>query len=96
VLGTLHIFRLDDLPDKYGKSEIQYQVSIGLTGTSFIRTVSDAELTHFLRSDLAIADDQALSTIASLNSSGRATVADVEISENKASELGMEQEPSDV
>jgi hypothetical protein len=93
MAGQLHIFKLGDHKNQRGQTVSDYEITLALPESSFLRTVEGDKIEQFLRTDLALPDSKTQPAMASLAASGKALIADVEISENDAAVLGMEQEP---
>ncbi len=95
--GYLYIFVLDGAaPDgRMPGSKVSYQLSYTTPGSAFVRVYDPEHLREFLISKIALYDAALERVMTQLRTTGRANIADVEISEQEAAALGMEQVPSE-
>ncbi len=88
--GSLHIFRRNVV-----NGSPFYQVNYNLTGRSFAIVLSPAELDEFLSVVAALPEDLVSAAIREVDTTGKAHILDVEISEGEAVGHGMLEAPSD-
>ncbi len=93
--GRLHIFELGRDKGRYGATVPAYQVNYNDAGNSFTGVMAEEKLRDFLSSRAALNPEALDRILGELHSSGRPSLADIEMSESAAGEIGLMQEPSD-
>ena len=95
AVGRLHIFEIGRDKDRYGATVREYQVNYNDGGNTFSGVMPEEKLRDFLLSKAALTPEALDRSFTELQSSGRTTVAGVELGENDAAAIGLLQEPSD-
>jgi hypothetical protein len=93
--GTLHIFRIGEERDKYGRRSGNYQANYTTPGNTYSSTYNEEKLTEFLRTKIALRPSQLQQVMAELRTRGRVTMGEVDISAEEVGGLGLQQNPSD-
>ncbi len=94
--GYAHLFRLGAREATHGTSVTEYQFTYNGGGDSWARTFDDeASLAKFLRSNVGLTHARTDQVLTELQRSGKITIAEVDIPENQAPAIGLEQMPSD-
>ncbi len=93
--GRLHIFEVGIGTGTYGATIHQYQVSYNDAGNTFSGLMEEEKLKDFLHTKIGVSPEEVERTIAELRSSGHVTLGDVDLPENEAGAVGLQQEPSD-
>ena len=95
AVGRLHIFEIGRDKGRHGDIIREYQVNYNDAGNTFSGIMPEEKLRDFLLSKAALNPEALDCSFAELHSSGRTTVAGVELGENDAAAIGLLQEPSD-
>lgn len=90
MAGSLHIFRRDVV-----NGSPFYQVNYNLAGRSFAIVLGPEHLHEFLGTTAGLPEQLVLEAVKEVDTSGKAHVLDVEISEGEAVGIGMLEAPSD-
>jgi len=94
--GYLHIFRTGKSADRLDRARPDYQINYSIPGNSFVKSVTgDDELTGFLVHNAEVPQSEIDRAFRELRSSGRTTIADVDIPISEAPAMGLLREPSD-
>ena len=68
-----------------------FQFTFNAGGTAYSKVFEEPHLREFLIEDLGLREDVSDTAMDQLRSLGNATIADVELSENDAAAMGMEE-----
>ncbi len=90
MAGYLHIIRLSTRTGTHDITFTDYQVNYVDAGINYAVAWDEERLVEFLRARLSLDGDETAQLLDQLNSTGRATVGDVDLPANEATMLGME------
>jgi hypothetical protein len=95
MAGYIHITRLSRRTGTDDRSHFEYQVNYVTAGVTYAVAFGEEELAHFLQSKVPLNEVQTAKVLSDLQNTGNANIGDVDIPENEASSIGMEQLPDD-
>jgi hypothetical protein len=93
--GYAHLFALPRSTDSNGLRHPLFQFTFNAGGNSYSKVFDEPQLLEFLTEGLGLRADVRDNALNQLRSLGNATIADVELSENDAAALGMEEVGAD-
>ena len=89
--GYVHLFALPPVVSDSGGVHLpQYQFTFNTGGNAFSKVFEEGHLVEFMAEELGLREDLLEHAMNDLHASGKATIAGVELSENKAAAVGLE------
>lgn len=93
--GYAHIFALPLQTDSQGLRLPMFQFTFNAGGNAYSKVFDEPGLVEFLSEEVGLRADILDSTLNQLRSLGNSTIADIELSENDAAAMGMEEVGAD-
>ena len=93
--GYAHIFALPPQTDSQGLRLSLFQFTFNAGGNAYSKVFDEPALVNFLSEEIGLRADVVDSTLNQLRSLGNSTVANVELTENDAAAMGMEEVGAD-
>jgi hypothetical protein len=95
AIGYARILKVGEMEDSAGIRVPQYQFIYNDGGNTYSRTLDEMSLIELLTKELALRPNIADAALKEVRREGRATIPDVEISENEAAAIGLQEVGSD-
>jgi hypothetical protein len=89
MAGYIHIIRLSARTGTHDVRITDYQVNYVDSGINYAVVWDEERLAEFLRLRVPLEEAETAQVLGQLNSTGRATIGDVEIRGNEATSMGM-------
>ena len=93
--GFARILKIGEVNDSAGVRVPQYQFIYNVGGNNFSRSYDEISLIEMLTEEVGLRSDILDQALTDLRRDGHATIADVEISENNAAAMGLQEVGSD-
>jgi hypothetical protein len=93
--GFAHVISVGMVTDSAGVHVPQYQFAYNDGDNTYARIFDEAGLIEFLRDDLAIYPDILDRSLKELRSTGNTIIADIEIAQQEAAAMGLQQVATD-
>ena len=93
--GYAHIFVLPRSTDSQGLRVPLYQFTFNAGGNAYSKVLDEAHLLEFMSEDIGLREDIRNTAMDQLRALGSATIPNMEITENDAAALGMEEVGAD-
>ena len=97
-IGFGRIIKLNDMHpvgDSAGLRAPRYQFIFNMGGNSFSKVVDEVELLDLLTEDVGLREEVVIQAIKAARDEGHATIPDLDLTENAAGAMGMQEVGSD-